>query len=818
VDPLRQWLETHGLAKYAGVLSENDVDLDVLPELTDADLRELGLSLGDRKRLLAALRSDGGEAPVSTDVPAPQTGDRREVTVLFCDLSGFTRLSAERDAEEVHETLSSYFAAVDEIVRAYGGTIDKHIGDTVMALFGAPVAHANDPERAVRSAAEIHRALARFDPPLVAHVGIASGTVVANQTGSAAYTEYTVTGSSVNLASRLQDLAEPGTTYVSDAVHGAVEALVTSEEVGEVEVKGFEAPVRVWRIADVPSEHGAGSRGTFVGRRAELRRLEGVLADCRETGAEQVVLVRGEPGIGKTQLVERYLEIAADLGMGCHTGLVLDFGAGRGRGAIPAILRSLLGLGATAGERERAGAVARSADQGLIDARDIVHLNELLDLPQPPDLRALYDAMDEQARSAGRHRVTAGLVEALARERPLLLRVEDIHWADRSLIDRLAELAQALAELPVVLVMTSRIEGDPIDAAWRARVRDCPLMTIDLGPLRPAEAEELAAAHFERGEELVRACIERAAGNPLFLDQLLRSVEDDGAGSVPGSVRSIVQMRVDNLDPDDRDALQAAAVLGQRFSPDAVAAITGNADYSCDDLHLRAAAWFRGQDAELHANHLESAGNPGAAGAYRDAASEALDAYRYGQARDLADRGIGCAGDAAMRFALRCIRADVLRLTGDAAASIRQFADALEDGEGPADEIRARLGLAEGMRIVDRLDEAFDEVVRVEALAEAGGDAGTLAAVHYLRGTSVSRWAGSTNAWPHMRRRSPKRGWRAGSTSRCRRSAGWATRTMCGAGSGRRTRVSRSASNRRARTGSVGSRSPICRWSAGPPC
>ncbi len=223
------WLRGLGLEEYTEAFAENGVDATLLPELTNDDLKDLGVArLADRKRLLKAIgglfESDGRSGAIPSQ-PAARMGDRRQVTVLFADLSGFTRLSNELDAEEIHALLNRYFETVDGIVEGYGGTVDKHIGDNVMAVFGAPVAHTDDPERAVRTATDIHQAMTGLSDDLgrdlTAHIGIASGQVVASGTGSDAHREYTVTGDTVNLASRLDDLAAAGETLISEAVRRA---------------------------------------------------------------------------------------------------------------------------------------------------------------------------------------------------------------------------------------------------------------------------------------------------------------------------------------------------------------------------------------------------------------------------------------------------------------------------------------------------------------------------------------------------------------------------------------------------------------------
>ena len=206
---LERWLQDLGLGKYAKTFADNEIGLADIPLLTDEDLKALGLPLGPRRRLQNALEQQvlANQSTAEAFRPAlPPPGERRQVTVLFVDLSRFTNLSRELDAEELHRVLNRYFEVVDTIIQRYGGRVDKHIGDGVMAVFGAPVAHTNDPQRAVLAACDIHEAMRDLGKSLgrtmTAHIGIASGQVVASGTGSDVYSEYTVTGETVNLAPR----------------------------------------------------------------------------------------------------------------------------------------------------------------------------------------------------------------------------------------------------------------------------------------------------------------------------------------------------------------------------------------------------------------------------------------------------------------------------------------------------------------------------------------------------------------------------------------------------------------------------------------
>ena len=335
---IASWLAELGLDDYVDVFAENRIDFDVLGDLEEADLRELGLALGDRKRLLKAI--DGltataepasapaapAPAPPPTPAPAPALtpaaapeGERRQVAVLFADISGFTRLAAERDAEEVHQMLNRFFAAVDTVVHDFGGSVDKHIGDAVMAVFGAPVAHTDDPERAVRAALAVHAAAAELDPPMRVHAGVASGQVVASSTGSAAHLEYTVTGETVNLASRLTDLATAGETLISGGVHNAIGDRLNGESLGEKSLKGLLDPGVVWR-ADGLAETPSFVEGQFIGRTGEVAKFNAALEATLRNGQGQTLFIRGEAGIGKTRLLHEFQRLAGESGFQSHGG------------------------------------------------------------------------------------------------------------------------------------------------------------------------------------------------------------------------------------------------------------------------------------------------------------------------------------------------------------------------------------------------------------------------------------------------------------------------------------------------------------------
>jgi class 3 adenylate cyclase len=250
---VRGWLEQLGLGRYADAFMANDIDEPTLHSPTAEDLRELGItSLGHRKRLLEAITRLANPAPVADEAAGPAQTERRQVVILFADICGFTELSHTLGAEEAHRIVESFLDRADRIVAEHGGTVDKHVGDATMALFGAPLAHGDDALRAVAAADALQRSMpelsAELGRPLATHVGIAVGDVVAGDIGTSVRRDYTVLGDSVNLAARLVGEAGPGETVLSNGVWRAVSNRMVSTDLGERRLKGIAAPQRLWRL------------------------------------------------------------------------------------------------------------------------------------------------------------------------------------------------------------------------------------------------------------------------------------------------------------------------------------------------------------------------------------------------------------------------------------------------------------------------------------------------------------------------------------------------------------------------------------------
>lgn len=770
------WLRSLGLERYVDAFRENAIDSDILTGLTADDLKEIGVAaVGDRRRLLdaiAALRDDRGRQIPSPHPASPaRTGERRPVTVLFADLSGYTALSRRLDPEELHILLDRFFERIDRIVLAYGGHVDKHIGDCVMAVFGAPIAHGNDAERAVRAALAIRETMPVLSREtgheVEIHIGIAGGQVVAGRTGGENHGEYTMVGESVNLASRLTDAGGPGEILASDPVWQSLSERLDGAEAGRIVAKGYSEPVRAWRI------HGlrAAARVTpFVGRSKDLARLQQALDACRERQTGQTIHIRGEAGIGKTRLVEEFEALARRAGFSCHVGLVLDFGIGPAGDAVPSLVRSLLGLEVGSPVERVREAADRALQETLVEAGDAVFLNDLLDLPQPTELRTLYDAMGNARRQQGRTRVVSRLVREASRRSPLLLVIEDLHWADARMLWHLAALAETITQCPVLMVTTTRPEGDPLSHDWWRRIPGAGPVIIDLGPLHRSEALALARALSETPKTSIERCLDRAGGNPLFLEQMIRHAEESSGTAVPHSVRSLVQARLDRLPPDDKEALQAASIMGQRFSRDALCFLLDRPDYTPERLeanhlvrpqesaflfahalirdavydsvlksrqralHRKAALWYSERDPTLQAEHLDCAEDPEAPAAWLRAARAQAAEYRYDLALQFVDRGLARAADRADRFALSCCRGEILHDLGNMPEAGEAFRAGLELAASEAERCHALIGTAGIKRIIEDLDGAAEDLDEAERIAGSLNLIPELARIHFLKG------------------------------------------------------------------------------------
>ena len=717
----------------------------------------------------------GGDGPASIttrDKAAAAAGERRQATVVFADISGYTQICASADAEQIQALLNRFYTSMDGTIAAYGGLVIDHAGDGVMAVFGAPIAHGNDPERAVRAALDMHSSAAQLrDPsghPLKLHIGIASGEVVAAVLQGGATPKYSITGDTVNLAARLDALAQAGDTVLSQPVYDSVSNLVDTEDLGERGVKGFETPHRVYRVRALRQT--AVDRLPFVGRQSELRQLDSVLGSVRETGAGGVVVIRGEPGIGKSRLIEELRGRAMGQGFACQFGRVLDFGVGKGQEALPAVVAMLLGLTPHEPETVRLAALRRGIESGLIAPEHEAPIADLLNLEQRPELAVIFDAMDNATRHRRIAEAATHLVTKSAAMQPQLVVFEDIHWASPLLLSCLAAIAVVTRKCPLVLAMTTRFEGDPLDHRWRAASHRTPLLAIDVGPLLAEEARLLAGGVIDTSLQFALECIERSEGNPLFLEQLLRNAKESQSGVVPPTIQSLVLARMDRLPSRDKLALQAASVIGKRFSLDGLRLLIDDESYRCDglittdlvrteagnylfahaliqegvyssllntrkrELHSRAAQLYRDQEPALYAEHLDRAQDAGAAHAYLIGAQSEAQRFRYDIALRLLQRGLEIVQDFEHRYAMTMLRGDLLRELARTEESITAFEQALQAAVNDEQRCRALLGIVGGQRVTGAIQSAMQGLDRAQLIAERLELWSACSRIHGMRG------------------------------------------------------------------------------------
>ena len=487
----------------------------------------------------------------------------------------------------------------------------------------------------------------------------------------------------------------------------------------------------------------------LVGRSVERQLLAAALDSCA-AGFGQTIQVRGEAGIGKSRLAEDMRHRAAEKGFAVHLGLVFDFGGDSGRSAIADLARALLGAPAS-------GANANCTD--LVSEAGLAPMEKaaLLDLlGQDADLalRQLFDAMDNQTRMLQAGTAICRLVERGSRKQPLLLVVEDLHWADGNTLDLLARISGGIRDLPALLFVTTRVDGGPAGQCWSPSP---PLLTLDLGALSPAEAVALTQCYEGVDRASADACIRRAAGNPLFLDQLLRHAQTESQGTVPGSVRSLVQARMDRLPASARQALQAAAVLGQTFSADDLCDLLDLSEFDSGvlvernllrrhesgymfahalirdaayetllrerrrTLHLRAGKRFLVAHPAVAAEHMVMGGDPAAARFCLEAATDLVAGYRCEQALRLTGLGLGCTDRPDERADLLLLRGSALLHAGIAGDAETAYSEALAAAPDPLRQCRARLGLASVRRITDEIDQALADVEAALRIAEREG-------------------------------------------------------------------------------------------------
>ena len=618
---IADWLEKLGMSEYAQRFAENKIDFSVLRHLTDQDLKDIGVPLGHRRKMLAAIAELAGAA--LTEPKTKDTAERRQVTVMFSDMVGSTALSARMDPEDLREVISAYQKCVAETVVRFGGFVAKYMGDGVLVYFGYPQAHEDDAERAVRAGLELVAAVSdlKTHEALQTRVGIATGLVVVGDLiGSGSSQEQAVVGETPNLAARLQGIAEPNAVVIAEGTRKLVGNMFELQDLGANDLKGIAGSVRAWAALRASSVEGrfealhAGGLTELVGRQEELELLLRRWSRAK-TGEGQVVLLSGEPGIGKSRLMAALLE---RLATEPHTRLRYFCSPQHTDTAFYPIISQMERAAGFAhddtpqAKLDKLNAVLAQTSTSIQDAALFAEMLSLqndgrypaLDLAPPQRRQRTLEALGSQ-------------IEALTRQSPVLMIFEDVHWTDPSSLEALGRAVDQIKTLPALLIFTFRPE---FNAPWVGQSRVTSLALNRLGERETAAIITHLVGNKELPADVMAEIVERTDGIPLFVEEMTKAVlEAEGAGAaervvsvvpppalaVPASLHASLMARLDRLG-NAKEMAQIGAAMGREFSHALLAAVVGKPEPelgSALDRLIGAGLLFR-QGVPPHATYL----------------------------------------------------------------------------------------------------------------------------------------------------------------------------------------------------------------------
>ncbi|NKB48872.1 MAG: AAA family ATPase [Alphaproteobacteria bacterium] len=599
---LAQWLTKIGLGQHHLVFTENSIDKDLLPELSESDLKELGLNIGERRRLLRAIRESGeanetevADVTVENDSNSPiavsAEADRRQLTVLFCDMVGSTALSTTLDAETYRALIRNYQDACANVIQEYGGFVAKYMGDGLDAYFGYPVGHENDAERAVLAGLDIIEAVkiidrATADASVSVRVGIATGPVVIGDIiGESSSQEASVAGDMPNLAARLQEIADPNCVVIEAGTHNLVQNLFVFADMGSRALKGFPEHIRV---RSVESAKRAKTRFdathseqlmSFIGRDDELSLLERRWEQTKG-GDGQIVLIAGEAGIGKSRLVSEFQqrmmsEDYTPLHWQCspiHTTSPLY--------PLMEGIERIAGFGIRDTDIDKIQKLESWLKIGGAELQEALPIYaSFLSLPLTDDYQDPGWSPDEQREKLLELHATR--FTSLSSNRPVLFLIEDAHWIDPTSLELLERQITHVPDIPILVLITYRPE---FDAPWNGRPRVTTLMLNRLDRKNAAVMLNAVADGDRLSAKTSEEIIEKTDGIPLFIEEMTKSAlealsdseaDEDGiisASFVPATLQDSLEARLDRLG-DARQIAQAGAVIGPEFSIRLVARI-----------------------------------------------------------------------------------------------------------------------------------------------------------------------------------------------------------------------------------------------------
>ena len=596
-----EWLESIGLGEYAQRFADNAIDLSTLRDLTDQDLKELGVLLGHRRKMLRAIAELGETTVIAPAAPAtepepPDKGERRHLTVMFCDLVGSTALSARLDPEDMRRLIASYHACIGEVISRYNGMIARYMGDGVLAYFGYPLSQEDNAEQAVRAALAIVDAVANLrtdvGAALQARIGIATGTVVVSELLiDKTPPEQAVVGETPNLAARLQTLAEPGAVLIGPSTRQLTAGNFDYRNLGAHTLKGWAEPIPVWQVVGTS---GVESRfeamhntklPPLLGREEEIDLL---LRRWRHATQEEgrVVVLSGEPGIGKSHIARALDE---RLQSESHITLRYFCSAHHTNSALFPFINQLeraAGFKRSDTPTEKLSKLDALLAQSRADPEHVAVLANLLAVPVSDRYR-LQELIPQKRKEKTLTALLAQL-DGLAARQPVFIIFEDVHWIDPTSLELLAAIVERVPQLRVLLLITARPEFTP---SWPSYPHLTTISLTRLGRRDGAALVQRVTGGKILPKEVMDQILAHTDGVPLFIEELTKTVleggllrERDGAYvlegplpplAIPTTLQASLIARLDRLSPAVREVAQIGAVAGRDFHYDLLNAVVG---------------------------------------------------------------------------------------------------------------------------------------------------------------------------------------------------------------------------------------------------
>ncbi len=576
----QDWLTELGLEQYAEVLVENDIDFDIISDLAESDFEKLGFSLGHRRKLLRALVErahtlglpQAATAVAPADPPATKEAERRQVTVMFCDLVGSTALANAIDPEDMSMLIRRYQDACAGAIVRFDGFIAKFMGDGVLAYFGYPQAYEDAAKRTILAALAIIENVAHLKTPeaqpVQVRIGIATGVVVIGDIiGTGTAREHAVVGETPNLAARLQALAEPDAILISQSTYSLLGRQFDYQRLGEHSLKGFANPVPVWRVlreASIASRFSAErtvGAASFVGRTQEVALILDRWQMAKQNEG-QVVVLSGEPGMGKSRILDGVCE---RLGDETYYHLICQCSSYHTNSALHPIIRNLEHAAGFTPEDSPALKLQKletmlSASNNFSETTALL-LADLLSIPLGD--RALTTPPAQ--RKAATIAALVNQITHIAEQRPTLLIFEDVHWIDPSTLELLTRLVDGIAASAVLIIITSRPE---FVSPWSGRDHLSSLALSRLGKAQCIEMLTSIVAGWKLAPSLIEDILAKTDGVPLFVEELTKAVMESATPerpAVPATLHDSLMARLDRLGAA-KEIAQVAAVIGKEFS------------------------------------------------------------------------------------------------------------------------------------------------------------------------------------------------------------------------------------------------------------